>query len=143
VAHFVLWRQVFQPACFILKDIAPLHSQRWKRQKKYLCKMKLPKIIAYLIAARDKYDSKAFAANFSDDAIVHDEGKTYHCKTEIIQWNEMTNAKYKTKYEPLEDTTEENKITLTAKISGTFPGSPAIIKYHFETKNGKIISLHI
>ena len=105
--------------------------------------MKLPKVIADLIAAQDKYDSKAFAENFSDNAIVHDEGKTYHGKTEIRQWNEMTNAKYKTKYEPLEVTTKEDKITLAAKISGTFPGSPAIIKYHFETKNGKITLLHI
>ena len=105
--------------------------------------MKLPKIIAELIAAQDKYDSKAFAEIFSDDATVHDEGKTYHGKTEIRQWNEMTNAKYKTKYEPLEVTTNGEKITLTAKISGTFPGSPAIIEYHFETKIGKITSLHI
>src|SRR5258705_1446359 len=105
--------------------------------------MKLPKIIAELIAAQDKYDSKAFAETFSDDATVHDEGKTYHGKTEIRQWNEMTNAKYKTKYEPLEVTTNEEKITFTAKISGTFPGSPAIIKYHFETKHGKITSLRI
>jgi len=105
--------------------------------------MKLPKLIADLIAAQDKYDSKTFAENFSDDAIVHDEGKTYHGKTEIRQWNEMTNAKYKTKYEPLEVTTEGDKIILAAKISGTFPGSPIIIKYHFETKHGKINSLRI
>src|SRR5258706_11035357 len=105
--------------------------------------MKLPKLIADLIAAQDKYDSKAFSEIFSNDAIVHDEGKTYHGKTEIRQWNEMTNAKYKTKYEPLEVTTEGDKIILTAKISGTFPGSPATIKYHFETKNDKITSLRI
>src|SRR5260221_12885192 len=105
--------------------------------------MKLPKVIADLIAAQDKYDSKAFAKKFSDDAIVHDEGKTYHGKTEIQQWNEMTNAKYKTKYEPIEVITKADKITLTAKISGTFPGSPVIIKYHFETKHGKITSLRI
>ena len=105
--------------------------------------MKLPKVIADLIAAQDKYDSHAFAEKFSDDATVHDEGKTYHGKTEIRQWNKMTNAKYKTKYEPLEVTTKGDKITLKAKISGTFPGSPAIIEYHFETKNSKITSLQI
>jgi len=105
--------------------------------------MKLPKVIADLIAAEDKYDSKAFTENFSDDAVVHDEGKTYHGKTEIRKWNEMTNSKYKTNYEPIEVTTDGDKIILSAKISGTFPGSPAIIKYHFETKNSKIISLQI
>ncbi len=105
--------------------------------------MKLPKVIADLVAAQDKYDSEAFAGHFSDDAIVHDEGKTYQGIKEIRQWNEMTNAKYKTKYEPLEVTTNGDRITLTAKISGTFEGSPATIKYHFETKNGKITSLQI
>ena len=105
--------------------------------------MKLPKVIADLIAAQDKYDSKAFAENFSNDAIVQDEGKTYQGKTEIRQWSEMTNAKYKTKYEPLEVTTKGDNIILTAKISETFPGSPAIIKYNFGTKNDKIASLRI
>jgi ketosteroid isomerase-like protein len=105
--------------------------------------MNLPKVIADLLAAQGKYDSAAFAENFSDDAIVHDEGKTYHGKKEIRQWNEMTNAKYKTKYEPLEVSVNADSITLVAKISGTFDGSPATIKYHFETKQGKITSLKI
>ena len=100
-------------------------------------------VIADLIAAQDKYDSKAFAENFTDDAVVQDEGKTYHGKTEIRQWNEMTNAKYKTKIEPVEVTNSDDKMILTAKISGTFPGSPAMIKYHFEMKDNKITSLHI
>ena len=105
--------------------------------------MKLPPIIADLLTAQEKYDSKAFSECFSDDAVVFDEGKTYRGKKEVRQWNEMTNTRYKTKYEPLEVTNKGDKITLKAKISGTFPGSPAIIKYHFETKNGKITSLQI
>ena len=55
----------------------------------------------------------------------------------------MTNAKYRTKYEPLEISNIEDGIILTAKVSGTFDGSPAIIKYHFETRNSKIASLRI
>jgi ketosteroid isomerase-like protein len=105
--------------------------------------MKLPKLLADLLTAQGKYDSKAFAENFSDDAVVHDEGKIYHGKTEIRKWNEMTNAKYKTQYEPLEVSTNGDAITLTAKISGTFPGSPVTIRYSLETKDGKISSLRI
>ena len=59
------------------------------------------------------------------------------------RWNEMTNAKYKTKQEPLEVTTDGDKVTLTARISATFDGSPARIEYHFKIKEGKIISLRI
>jgi hypothetical protein len=74
--------------------------------------MQLPKIIADLLAAQDKFDSKAFAENFSDDAVVHDERQTYRGKKEIHQWNELTNAKYKTKYGPLEISTEGEKISM-------------------------------
>jgi len=78
--------------------------------------MELPKVIADLIAAQDKYDSKAFSETFSPDAIVHDEGKTYQGRAEIKQWNEMTNAKYKTKYEPLEIKNQGERIILTARV---------------------------
>jgi ketosteroid isomerase-like protein len=105
--------------------------------------MKLSKTVANLIAAQDKYDSKAFADNFSDDAVVYDEGKTYHGKKEIRQWNELTNEKYKTKYEPLEVSVENEKVILTVKVSGTFDGSPITLKYHFTIKDEKIQSLKI
>ncbi len=105
--------------------------------------MNLPEVIADLIAAQDKYDSKAFSEAFLADAIVLDEGKIYRGRAEIRQWNEMTNAKYKTKYEPLEIKNDGDQITMTARISGTFDGSPAIIKYHFETEDHKIRSLRI
>ena len=105
--------------------------------------MKLPKVIADLLEAQGKYDSMAFAENFSDDAIVHDEGKKYSGKSEIRQWNEMTNAKYKTKYEPLEISNSEDEIILTAKISGTFDGSPVNLDYHFTIETGKIDSLSV
>ena len=105
--------------------------------------MKLPSIIADLLTAQEKYDSNAFSECFSDDAVVFDEGKTYRGKKEVRQWNEMTNAKYKTKYEPLEISNSGGDIILTAKVSGTFDGSPARINYHFKIRQGKIISLGI
>ena|SRR2546423_8969693 len=105
--------------------------------------MNLPKTIADLLAAQDKYDSKAFAENFSDDAIVHDEGKTYHGKKEIEQWNEKTNAKYKTKYKPLDISTKGEEIILTSQISGDFDGSPITLKYYFNIKGSKITSLRV
>jgi ketosteroid isomerase-like protein len=105
--------------------------------------MKLPQIIADLLTAQEKYDSIAFSECFSNDAVVFDEGKTYHGRDEIRQWNEMTNAKYKTKYQPLEMSNSGDELILTAKISGTFDGSPATIKYNFKLKEEKIISLRI
>src|SRR5260221_10908340 len=59
----------------------------------------------------------------------HDEGKTYSGRTEIRQWNEMTNAKYKTKYEPLEVTTNGDKVTLTDRKSTRLNSSHTVISY--------------
>jgi len=36
-----------------------------------------PKVISALLEALGKYDSEAFAENFSSNAVVKDEGKTY------------------------------------------------------------------
>ena len=105
--------------------------------------MKLPQIIADLLTAQEQYDSIAFSECFSNDAVVFDEGRTYHGRDEIRQWNEMTNAKYKTKYKPLEISNSGDDLILTANISGIFDGSPATIKYNFVLKQGKIISLRI
>ena len=105
--------------------------------------MNLPKPIADLIAAQNEYDSKAYADNFSGDAIVYDEGKVYHGEEEIRQWNEMTNAKYHTKLEPLEISNKGEKSIVTVMVSGTFDGSPIPLKYHFEIKESKITSLRI
>jgi hypothetical protein len=87
--------------------------------------MDLPTIIADLLAAQAKFDSIGYANCFSETAVVFDEGETHKGKTGIQQWNEKTNAKYRTVPEPIEFTTNAQTGMLTAKVSGTFAGSPA------------------
>ena len=58
---------------------------------------KLPELIAEFIAAQNEHNSSAYVKNFAEDAIVHDEGKNYHGKSEIKRWNESTNEKYHTR----------------------------------------------
>ena len=60
-----------------------------------------------------------------------------------MQWNEKTNAEYQTQLEPIEFSTTGNTSILTTKVSGTFDGSPIVLKYHFELNNGRITSLKI
>ncbi len=105
--------------------------------------MNLPNVIANLLAAQNSFDNKAYADCFSENAIVYDEGKTHVGKEEIRQWNEMTNIKYRTKLESVEISTSEHKTSLTTKVSGTFSGSPILLKYHFEIVEAKINSLRI
>ncbi len=98
--------------------------------------MDLPKVIANLTEAQNRHDSLAYADCFSATAVVLDEGKTYRGKAEIKSWIEKANREYKAVMKPLEYSQAGQ--TLTAEISGTFPGSPLILVYRLELKDGLI-----
>lgn len=103
----------------------------------------LPKVITDLVKAQNNSDSVAYANCFTETAIVFDEGKTHKGKAEIQHWIAEANEKYKTVMKPIgfEDRGKTN--ILTAEISGTFPGSPALLKYYLEIMDGLIQSLKI
>ncbi len=62
--------------------------------------VKLPAVLVALITAQNEHNSQAFAEVFTNDALVHDEGKDYSGKAAIKTWNEDTNKKYNTRLEP-------------------------------------------
>ncbi len=103
--------------------------------------MNLPNVISELVKTQNNFDSHAYADCFTDTAVVFDEGKTHHGKTEIQNWIDTANKKYKAVMKPLDYNEQEN--ILSAEVSGTFPGSPAVLKYHFELSDGLIQSLKI
>lgn len=103
--------------------------------------MHLPKAIAGLVAAQNNFDSSAYADAFSETAVVFDEGKTHTGKDAIKAWIEKANQAYQAIMKPLAYSASEQ--TLDAEISGNFPGSPLVLTYHFELKDGYIQSLKI
>ncbi|SDQ32888.1 hypothetical protein SAMN05421664_1167 [Chryseobacterium soldanellicola] len=105
--------------------------------------MDLPIILKNLLKAQENFDSISYSECFSDDAIVFDEGKTHNGKEEIKRWNEKTNEEYKPKLEAIDVFNEDQITVLTTKASGTFDGSPIVLKYNFEIVNDKISSLKI
>ncbi|RDC58456.1 nuclear transport factor 2 family protein [Pedobacter chinensis] len=105
--------------------------------------MNLPKVIADLVKAQSTFDSVAYANCFSATAIVLDEGKTYNGRTEIQHWISEANEKYKVVMKPVSFEEKETTSILSAEISGTFDGSPVVLNYHFELKDGLIQSLKI
>ena len=104
---------------------------------------KLPKVLADLLIAQNEHNSTAYANNFTENAIVYDEGHNYHGKPAIKRWNETTNEKYQTKLEPIGISKKENESVLTVMVSGTFDGSPLPLKYHFVIEESKIASLRV
>lgn len=76
---------------------------------------------------------------FDADAILQDEGATHRGPSEILAWWREAEARYQHTVTPesLDGT------TVTAKVSGNFPGSPARIRSAFTLKNDRIAALEI
>jgi hypothetical protein len=105
--------------------------------------MKLPNVVQELIKAQNNFDSVAYANLFSETSVVYDEGKTHTGRKEIQKWIAESNEKYKSVMQPVEYTETGKKGILSAKVSGTFEGSPAVLKFNFEMNEGLIQSLKI
>lgn len=103
--------------------------------------MNLPNIISELVKAQNEFNSSAYANCFTENAEVTDEGKTHNGKAEIENWIDKANKEYKATMKPLNY--NENENILSAEASGTFPGSPIILKYHFQLSDRYIQSLTI
>ncbi|HEX2534071.1 MAG TPA: nuclear transport factor 2 family protein [Chitinophagaceae bacterium] len=105
--------------------------------------MNIPTSVTELVAAQNRSDSTAFAACFTDNAIVYDEGRTYEGRAAIRQWNAGANKKYRTAMQLLDYEQEGEQGLLRARISGIFPGSPIVLNYHLTFSGGQIKSLNI
>jgi len=105
--------------------------------------MKLPENIEGLIKAQNELDSTAFASYFTEYATVSDEGSSYSGRGEIEQWIRGATEKYNMQTTPIDFNQTGSKGKLTVKVSGTFPGSPAVMNYHLELDGSSISSLKI
>jgi hypothetical protein len=105
--------------------------------------MNLPNVLAELVKAQDNFDSVAYANCFSEIAVVFDEGNTYKGRTEIKEWIDEANEKFKVVMKPIGFTETETTSVLTAEVSGSFDGSPVLLDYHFKIVADKIDGLEI
>ena len=105
--------------------------------------MNLPKVLTDLIKAQNEFDAVAYANLFSETAEVLDEGKTHKGRLEIERWIDHSNKNYQSVMKPLEYTENGTTSILTAECSGTFPGSPIALKFHFDIVDGQIQHLKV
>ena len=103
--------------------------------------MNLPKVISDLVKAQNDFDSVAYAACFSETAVVVDEGKTHNGRKEIEHWVDDANKQYKAVMNPVGFEEKEN--LLKAEVSGNFPGSPVVLTYHLQIADDLIQHLKI
>ena len=105
--------------------------------------MNLPLVIQRYIDASNAHDVRAIVDCFAADAVVRDENATRHGKIDIRYWATETIEKYKFQFKPLSTDERGAETILSVEISGSFPGSPITLDYHFTIANDKIQSLII
>ncbi len=69
--------------------------------------------------------------------------REYRGRAAIAAWRAASIAKYSFTTEPLSLSAEGDVFTVTAKVTGTFPGSPVKLRFRFTVGDGLIAQLEI
>ena len=100
---------------------------------------KLPDNLVRYFAAQNRHDPEGMTACFAAGAEVRDEGHAYVGRDAIRQWKVETIAKYAIGIEPLAVTENDGALTVVARVTGNFPGSPAELTYDFVVDGSGLI----
>ncbi len=105
--------------------------------------MNLPAPVrTYFDADKGPPDSAPLDA-FAPDATVEDEGRTHAGHAAVDAWWRAAKAQYRHTAEPCEIREEQDRTLVRAKVTGEFPGSPALLTFAFRLVEGRIADLRI
>lgn len=102
----------------------------------------LPPPIARFFA-HDTGDPRALARCFAVDGVVRDEHREHRGRDAIAAWNAEVVAQYGFATEARTVETSGARTTVTAKVSGRFPGSPIELRFVFTVAEELIARLEI
>ncbi len=99
-------------------------------------------VVAYF-AAEDTKDAEKLSLCFIEDGTVHDDGRDYRGQAAICKWKQEADKKYRYVLLPLDAQTNGDEVTVRARLTGDFAGSPVELNHIFKLKTNKIASLEI
>jgi hypothetical protein len=105
--------------------------------------LNVPEPVAAYFAAEEAKDAEKLSLCFVEDGTVHDEGRDYCGRGPIRQWKQEADKKYQYVLLPLDAQTNGNEVTVRARLTGNFAGSPLELNYIFKLSTNKIASLEI
>ena len=105
--------------------------------------LNVPAPIAAYFAAEEAKDAEKLSLCFIEGGTVHDEGHDYRGREAIQQWKEEADKKYRYVLLPLDVQTNGNEVTVRARLTGDFAGSPVELNHIFKLASNKIAALEI
>jgi hypothetical protein len=93
--------------------------------------------------AQNQHDVDGAVACFTGDARVRDEGEDIVGHDQIRAWKEKVRDKYHVTVTPLHHRQQDDHDLVTARVEGTFPGSPIELTYQFQLDGSRIAALEV
>ena len=85
-------------------------------------------------------DHSQVAPLFSPDATVKDEGERHQGVEAIAAWLTSVEKRYRPRYVVQDARSERERTIVTFEVSGTFPGSPAMLRQAFTIGPNQLIT---
>src|SRR5258708_35685924 len=104
---------------------------------------KRPKTVQTYVEAYNARNREEAVACFSDDALVHDEAKDHRGRKAITEWVGETSENFQPLLTPGKVEGDEQKPVVAMTVSGSFPGSPVTLAFHFTMEKEVIAHLII
>ncbi|WP_134499034.1 nuclear transport factor 2 family protein [Microvirga pakistanensis] len=105
--------------------------------------MNLPFPIQTYFDADKGGDSDALIHAFTPDAVVEDEGRFHAGHRAIKAWWRDVKTRYRHVIEPLDVAGSGDFAKVRARVTGQFPGSPAMLTFAFRLEGSRIAGLEI
>lgn len=105
--------------------------------------MNLPSPIQTYFDADRRGDGVALIHAFSPDAVVQDEARSHAGHQAIDAWWHDVKTRYRHVIEPLEVARNGDFAKVRARVTGQFPGSPAMLTFAFRLEGDQITGLEI
>jgi len=105
--------------------------------------LNVPEPVAAYLAAEEAKDADALSRCFTEDGTVHNKGQDYHGRGSIRQWKQAADTKYRYVFQTINVQTFGDLLTVRARLTGEFTGSPVELDHIFKLSGDKIASLEI
>lgn len=105
--------------------------------------LQLPSVVQAYFEISNGDDISRMTACFHADACVMDENRCHKGIEAIESWQQAARKAFTYRVEPIESFTKEDQLSVTAMVSGDFPGNPIPLKHVFRLRDGRISSLEI
>jgi hypothetical protein len=104
----------------------------------------VPTVITSYLVAHTARDAERAIASYTADAVVTDDGHTYHGPREIRAWLLNAASEYTYTVEVTGATTiDDTHFEVVQHLEGDFPGGVADLRYRFTLRDGAISRLEI